>query len=64
MPSFYAVLLRSADGLVSGVGLHAFDDPPIEGTEVELEGETWLVEEVDDRTEEQPTITLMRVGPS
>jgi hypothetical protein len=60
--AFYAVLLRSENGLVSGMGLHAFDDPPIEGTKVELEGETWLVEEVDDRAE-QPTITLKRVGP-
>jgi hypothetical protein len=61
--STYAVLLVSANGLVSGVGLHAFDDPPIEGREVELEGETWVVEEVDDRSV-QPTITLKRVERS
>jgi hypothetical protein len=61
--TIYAVLLRSGNGLVSGMGLHPFDDPPIEGTQVELEGETWVVEEVDDRSV-QPTVTLTRMKPS
>jgi hypothetical protein len=61
--STYAILLVSAKGHVSGVGLHSFDDPPNEGSEIEFEGETWLVEEVDDRAT-QPTITLKRADPS
>jgi hypothetical protein len=57
----YAVLLRGGDSVI-GVGLHPFPDPPIEGKKVELEGETWVVEEVDDR-HSPPQVTLRRVDP-
>jgi hypothetical protein len=58
--AIYAVLLRGGNGVI-GVGLHPFDNPPIEGQEVDLEGEAWVVEEVDDR-HSPPQVTLRRLG--
>jgi hypothetical protein len=58
--AIYDVLIRSGDGdLLSSGGQHSFDDPPIEGTEIVWNGESWIVDDVDDRFS-PPQVTLRR----
>jgi hypothetical protein len=55
----YAVLLRSAEGTLAGLGAHELTEKPIEGTELTLNEETWTVDEVDE-TQSPPHVTLTR----
>lgn len=53
---YYAVMIRSeasSSGIgvhqrLNGAGIHQFNDPLIEGTEVTWNDERWIVDEVDE----------------
>jgi len=56
---YYAVMIRS-DDLLSGAGVHSFDERLIEGTRLLWNDEQWIVEEVDEAHSTPPVVTLTR----
>jgi hypothetical protein len=64
---YYAVMMRSEASLngagvqrLSGAGIHQFDDPLIEGSEITWNDEQWIVDEVDENHSTPPIVTLRR----
>jgi hypothetical protein len=55
----YAVMIRSGETF-TGAGVHSFEEPLIEGSEVSWNDEQWIVDQLDELWSNPPIVTLRR----